>query len=394
MNHTPDFLIVGGGIFGMTAAVALQQRGNAVTVIDPGPIPYPLAASTDISKAVRMEYGVDEEYMNLVDQSIDIWLEWNDLFGETLYHNVGTTQLTSQQMQPGDFEYESFQRLQAAGHQIQRLNSDDIRRLAPAFNADHFVDGFRTERGGYAQSGKVVAALATYARQLGAEIQEGVAAQSIEAVDGKAVGVKTADGDLLPAGSIIVAAGAWTPILLPELQSVMKATGHPVFHLRLPDISKFVPPYFTMFGADTPRTGWYGFPVHPQENVLKVARHSAGITLHPDKDDRRVTDQDVAILRQMLKNNFPSIANAQLIFTRRCLYIDTIDEHFWIAPHPELDGLSVATGGSGHGFKFAPVLGDIIADLGEGTENRWLPKFKWRQKEEMMVGQEAARHHE
>src|SRR6187399_686582 len=82
-------LIVGAGINGATAAVELKQRGHDVTLVDPGPIPHPLAASTDISKVIRMEYGTDEDYMELAERAILGWNEWNREFGVDLFHQTG-----------------------------------------------------------------------------------------------------------------------------------------------------------------------------------------------------------------------------------------------------------------------------------------------------------------
>ncbi|HEX9659580.1 MAG TPA: FAD-dependent oxidoreductase, partial [Rhodothermales bacterium] len=104
-------LIVGGGIFGITAAIELNRRGYDVRVVDPGPIPHPLAASTDISKVVRMEYGKDRQYMEMVEHAIPGWRQWNVTFGAPLYHETGVTMLTREEMRPGGFEYESFQAL-------------------------------------------------------------------------------------------------------------------------------------------------------------------------------------------------------------------------------------------------------------------------------------------
>lgn len=82
-----------------------------------------------------------------------------------------------------------------------------------------------------------------------------------------------------------------------------------------------------------------------------------------------------------------------MVYTRRCLYADTLDEHLWIDRHPEIAGLSVATGGSGHGFKFAPLLGALIADSVEKRDNPWLHKFRWRELLPETAGEEAARYH-
>ena len=87
------------------------------------------------------------------------------------------------------------------------------------------------------------------------------------------------------------------------------------------------------------------------------------------------------------------LAEAPIVYTRRCLYCDTLDEHFWIDRHPHVEGLAVAAGGSGHGFKFAPVLGGLIADAIEARGNSWLPKFAWRALEATAGGEEAARYH-
>ena len=101
-------IVVGAGINGVTAAIELQQRGHQVVLIDPGPLPHRLAASTDISKAVRAAYGPDEDYTDLAERSIKIWREWNREFGMELYHEIGVMFVRRREMKPGDFEYESF----------------------------------------------------------------------------------------------------------------------------------------------------------------------------------------------------------------------------------------------------------------------------------------------
>src|ERR1700759_4883141 len=97
-------VIVGAGINGVTAAIALKKRGHDVTLIDPGPLPHPLAASTDISKAVRSTYGADEDYTAMAERSVERWREWNQQFGVELYHETGMMFVRRQPMQPGDFE--------------------------------------------------------------------------------------------------------------------------------------------------------------------------------------------------------------------------------------------------------------------------------------------------
>lgn len=393
MSNIPDFLVVGGGIFGLTAVLELHTRGYTATLIDQGPIPHPLAASTDVSKVVRMEYGTDDLYFEMVDQAIDGWHAWNERFDTTLYHETGVTMLARGEMSPGGYEYESYQRLLAHGYTPERLDSTAIARRFPAWNVDHYVDGFFNPRAGFAESGRVVSALAEEARKRGVTILEGHTAVSL-LTDGQRVsGVLTANGETLTAAHVIIAAGAWTQTLLPELQPQMQATGHPVFHLKPDNPELFTPPNFVVFTADVANTGWYGFPLHPSEGIVKIANHGVGQVLHPAEDERVVTAVDEANLRRFLHETFPALADAPIVYTRRCLYNDTRDEHFWIDQHPTLENLTVAAGGSGHGFKFAPVLGQLIADTAVGQTNQWLPRFRWRDIAHLAQGQEAARYH-
>ena len=111
---------------------------------------------------------------------------------------------------------------------------------------------------------------------------------------------------------------------------------------------------------------------------VKVANHGVGQVLHPEQDERVVTSSDIAQLRAFLATTLPALADAPLVATRRCLYVDTPDGDFWIDRHPDYVGLTVATGDSGHGFKFAPILGELIADAIEGKPNHWLARFRWR----------------
>jgi glycine/D-amino acid oxidase-like deaminating enzyme len=390
-----DVLVVGAGIFGVTAALSLNERGYKTAVIDPGPIPHPLAASTDISKVIRMEYGHDADYMEMVEDALPLWEQWNQTLGETIFHKTGVTMLTRQPMAPGGYEYESYHLLQKRGHHPERLTSDDIARRFPAWKGGAFVDGYYHPQGGFAESGRLVELLIEQAREAGVAFHIGEAVTELlgDSPDSPVTGVRTHSGTEYHASQTLIAAGSWTPLLLPELQPVMKASGHPVFHLKPNDPSLFTPPYFTVFTADIANSGWYGFPLHPKKGVVKIANHGVGEILDPARDERVVTDADIRRLRNFLGDTFPALKEASIVYTRRCLYCDTLDEHLWIDRHPGRQGLVVAAGGSGHGFKFAPILGAIIADAVEGKANKWLPKFAWRSFEEDTQGEEAARFH-
>jgi glycine/D-amino acid oxidase-like deaminating enzyme len=389
-----DIVIIGSGIFGITAALELQRRGQRVAVLDPGPIPHPLAASTDISKAVRAEYGADEDYTIMMEEARPGWLAWNEAFEETLYYEWGVTMLTRAPMAPGGYEYESYQTCKRRGHPIERLDSSEIARRFPAWNAERYVDGYFSRHGGWAASGRVVEVLSHQAQRVGINLFPGQTAAELLAEGDRVTGVHTREGETFAAGTVVIAAGTWSWLLAPELKAVMKSVGMPVFHLKPPDPALFSPPLFSNWAADVSQTGWYGFPQHPQAGVVKVGFHGPGPQLHPEQDARVVTEEDERRLRLFLADTFPALAAAPVVYTRRCLYCDTFDEHFWIDRHPQREGLVVAAGGSGHAFKFAPILGDIIAKVVEGKDDWRRRKFRWRMPGEGPAGQEASRYHE
>src|SRR6478736_3176231 len=165
-------IIVGAGINGVTAAIELRKRDHDVVLIDPGPLPHELAASTDISKAVRAAYGADDEYTNLAEHSINLWRKWNKQFGVELYHEVGVMFVRRRELKPGDFEFESFKMLKKRGHKVERMNSARAWKVFPAWNPELYLDGVLELEAGYAESGRVVATLIGHAKALGVELME------------------------------------------------------------------------------------------------------------------------------------------------------------------------------------------------------------------------------
>jgi glycine/D-amino acid oxidase-like deaminating enzyme len=379
--------VVGAGINGVVAAIELRKRGHDVVLVDPGPLPHPLAASTDISKVVRAAYGVDEEYTELAERSREIWQQWNVEFGVELYDEVGFLCMRQRPMQTGDFEYESLRLLERRGHRIERVDSDYLRRHFPAWNADRYPDGFLDFESGYAKSGRAVAVLIEGARSLGVELRDHAKFCALDETSDRVKGIVFESGEKLPADRVVMAVGAWTPYVLPFTHDFFRASGQAVFHLKPAQPELFAAERFPIFGADISETGFYGFPLN-RDGVVKIANHGLGREMSPDSPERVVTKEEENRMRRFLADSFPSLSDAPVVFTRVCFYCDTKDGDFWIAPDPDRTGLTIAAGDCGHGFKFAPVLGGIIADAVEGKVN---PKFRWRPEVKPGVAKEAAR---
>ncbi len=386
----PRAIVVGAGINGVVAAIELRKRGHQVVLVDPGPLPHPLAASTDISKAVRAAYGADEDYTALAEQSREIWRQWNVEFGVELYHEIGFLFMRQRSMQPGDFEYESFKVLERRGHRIERISSKQLLERFPAWNAERYPDGFLDLEAGYAEGGRVVATLIQRAKSLGVELHQTTKFRDLDETGGHVKGILLENGEKIAADTVVMAVGAWTPYALPFTRNFFRASGQPVFHLKPEKPDLFTPERFPIFGADISTTGYYGFPLN-RDGVVKIANHGCGREMSPDSPERAVTKEEENKMRQFLSDSFPGLADAPIVFTRICLYCDTHDGNFWIAPDPERPELIIAAGDCGHGFKFAPVLGEIIADAVEGKSNPLLEKFRWRPEVKAGETKEAAR---
>lgn len=372
LSSSSTALVIGGGIFGLTAALELRRRGWQVILLDAGAIPHPDAASTDISKVVRMDYGSDPQYTEMGEASLAGWRAWNEEWGTPLFHEDGFLVLSREVMKPGAFEYESYHCLRQRGHALHRLDSEHLKREHPQWNSDLYVDGYLNPQGGWAESGCVVAQLKCQAEAAGVVIHEQVPLGTWSAGS-----VRDGSGRDWTADVTVAALGAWTPEWLPWLKPVMWATAQSVFHFRPPNPERFRAPAFPVWAADIGTTGWYGFPANA-EGVVKVANHGPG---------RRVSAQAPRVMpegeeerfRAFLCQTFPALADAPVAAQRLCLYGDTFDGNFLIAPDPDRQGLVVAAGDSGHAFKFAPVLGGLIADAVEGKTKPWSARFAWRQ---------------
>eukprot|EP01104_Vermistella_antarctica_P019157 TRINITY_DN7377_c0_g1_i1.p1 TRINITY_DN7377_c0_g1~~TRINITY_DN7377_c0_g1_i1.p1 ORF type:complete len:463 (+),score=49.02 TRINITY_DN7377_c0_g1_i1:24-1412(+) len=413
-------VVIGAGIYGLTAALELWSRGYDVTVVDKSDsFPNINSSSWDLSKMIRLDYAKDVMYTEMVERSLVGWREWNrTLFPRTLFHETGILVPSYKTLEPGSFEYESFHTIKERGHSVIRLTTPDARKQFPAWNlTENYPDGFYCSEGGWMESGYVLDSLRERLIAVGVQVHHSTALCGVlhhEDNDGEAKRVKGVLLQSVRDGSertvlcdhVVVAAGAWTPELLAKLipnegsviQSLMKCVAQVAMFFEPEDPSRFASSTsFPGYMACVSDSGFYGFPIirHGGRGVdgrgssqntakgdflLKIGHHGRGVDVKadspPDVKVEDIQEDFIAFAKKAFgRNEDGAEFGLKPIACRVCLYNDTVDGDFVIDRVPGYHGLVVATGGSGHGFKFGPILGDLVANAVEGKVH---PRFKWR----------------
>ena len=248
-------------------------------------------------------------------------------------------------------------------HQI--MSPEDIRNRFPKFSPAKDHIGFFENEAGFLVPEKAVAAHAKLAQLHGAVLHPNEPINHW-AANGDEVQVNTSQGSY-SAKHLVIASGAWSSNLIQSLDVNLEVTRQILAWFEpFGDLEQYSPENFPCWfiETDTP-FGHYGFPLLPGDPGLKIAIHRPGYPINPkDKDapSNQPTDEEIAALRGVFDTYFPGSVG-KLAETRVCLYTNSPDSHFVIDSHPSHSNVSVACGFSGHGFKFASVVGEILADL-------------------------------
>jgi sarcosine oxidase len=352
-----DAIVVGLGGMGSAALYHLARRGLSVLGLEQFDVPNELGSSHGITRIIRLAYYEHPSYVPLLRRSYELWRELEAAAGEQLLHVTGSLDVGP----PGSFVFEGSRRsCEEHGLEHEVIGAAELMRRFPAYRVPAETLALLQPDGGFLLPERCIVAHVELAETLGAVVQARERVLEWEPAENR-VRV-TSDRGVYEADRLVLAAGAW----LGELAGVPVVAERQVLAwlqpLR-PDL--FEPERFPVFNLDVEEGHYYGFPVFGIPGFKFGRYHHLEECGDPDVLDRRPRGEDERLLRPFAERYFPDGAGPT-IRLKACLFENTPDEHFLLGLHPEHDQVVLAGGGSGHGFKFTTIVGEIVAELVAG----------------------------
>ena len=282
---------------------------------------------------------------------------WRQTLGRQLLHVTGIAEIGSPASALVQGTLAAAQ-LHGLPHDV--LSAPELMRRFPAFRLPPDFVAVLQRDGGFLDVEPAIEAQIALATAAGAEIR---CRETVRAIEPHADCVRiVTDRGAVEAGAVIVAAGPWTKSLLPELAAPLRVTREVVGWFEPADAAQFAAGRFPVFIIESRHGMHYGIPPHGGAGIKVAKHHHRNQAVDPDSYDRTVSADDEALIRAALADHIPA-ANSRLIAAKTCLYTMTPDGDFVIDRLPGSPNVIVASPCSGHGFKFAPVIGEILADL-------------------------------
>ena len=359
MKEPQGIIVVGGGVMGVSAAYWLAAKGKSVTLLDQFDVPNQWAASGDHLRVFRLTYGKDAFYTTMAVKSMALWLELNALTGEKLLQQNGVLELATV---THGYEEHSYNVLKELRLPVVKLDKSEIRRQYPMINTRAIKYGLFHKDGGMLWASKAVQAMASLAQRKGVKFRPQTKVVAVLKGREGIRGVKDASGKVWEGESYLFAGGMWTPELLKGYRVPIKVTRQQQLFVRPPvNRGRYRPEHFPVFVCLS--KGFYGFPLHIH-GFLKLADHRKGPAGSPEPAKRgEISPAFEKSCRAFLKRYIPELAGYTESEGSVCFYDNTKDDDFIMDRLPDAPNGYAACGFSGHGFKFAPLIGKTMADL-------------------------------
>ncbi len=371
-SSTFDFAVIGAGCFGAWTARSLLDAGHSVILLDAFGAAHSRASSGGESRVIRMGYGADALYTRWSMRSLAAWKAFDARAAQRIFHPVGMLWLTGSEDR---YVSDTQRTLLDAGAAHERLSADDVAKRFPQISTDDLSWALWEPDSGALMARRAIQTLVD--ESLGKGMTYRVAAISAPGADGA---IRTSAGETISAAKYVFACGPWLPKLFPSI------LGERIFPTRQEVFFFATPSGDASFAAPAMPT-WihhpdlvYGLP-DLENRGFKVSVDKHGPAFDPDTGSRLASAEGLAIARDYVARRFPKLRNAVLTESRVCQYENTSNGDFIIDRHPQRDDILLVGGGSGHGFKHGPAVGEYVRDLLTRSDFVAEPRFSIASKE-------------
>jgi len=347
-SKTLSFKVAGAGVFGAWIACTLRRAGHAVTLLDPYGPAHSRASSGGESRIIRCSYGADELYTRFAQRSLALWLDFFSSIGRpNLFQPTGVLWLT----EPGDGHAAASRvSLRNAGIAFEDLSPEQVRSRFPQINVPSGMGAIFEEEAGALMARQAVQAVVEEFVRIGGTYKQAA--------------LRPPEQERAGADILIYACGPWLGKLFPDLLGPrLFVTRQEILFFGIPpgDL-RFQPPQLPIWLDFSAQRGMYGFP-DLETRGFKLACDRHGPPIDPDTAERIVSAATITQMRAYLAERFPALADAPIVESRVCQYENTSNGDFIIDRHPHHENVWLAGGGSGHGFKHGPAVGEYLAQL-------------------------------
>ena len=360
MTERYDVVVVGAGAMGSATLYHLARRGLKVLGLDQFAVPHVRGSSHGLTRIIRLAYFEHPSYVPLLRRAYDLWRELEKEAGKQLLFITGS-------IDAGEIFDDSLKSCQLHSLPHEVLTSEQLNARFPAFELPADTMALFQPEGGFLTPEECIRAHLKLAKEQGAEIREQEPVLGWRE-DADGVTVETANGTYR-AERLVITAGAWVSKLAPRLREVAVPERLVVAWMKPLQPELFSIGRFPVFNLRLPEGHYYGFPEHDGPGFKLGRYHHRHEVVDPDTMQRGVDADDEQLIRAFAERYFPAGAGETLA-AQTCLFTNTPDEHFILDFLEGSSRVIVGSPCSGHGFKFATVVGEVLADLAERGETR------------------------
>jgi monomeric sarcosine oxidase len=355
-------IVIGAGAFGGWTALHLLRKGAKAVLVDAWGPGNSRASSGGETRIIRATYGPSRIYTQMAVGALQLWKENEQRWGLKLFFRTGVLWMAGKD---DSYERAAMTVMQDAGVHFEKLSASDCANRWPQIKFDEISWSIYEPDFGFLAARRACEAV------LHAFVKEGGEYRQAQAAPGRITanrmeGITIADGKMLKADSYVFACGPWLGKVFPFLASVISPTRQEVFFfgpaagdLRFTEaeLPVWIDYGKRMYGI--PGNHWRGF---------KVADDTRGPLIDPTTMERQISVAGLAAARSYVSMRFPGLAGAPLLESRVCQYENSTDQNFILDRHPEAENVWIAGGGSGHGFKHGPAMGELVSDAVLGVK--------------------------